>query len=110
VAYGDSGCLGIDKRPEALTKSNAGKSIHYKLNRRPSASKNRSTRSKAQIKPRERKKSSLRAKVEHIFAVVKQSFRFCKSRYRGLPKQIIKLNMMFAIANLILADRACLAA
>ena len=33
-----------------------------------------------------------------------------KTRYRGLRKQTAKLNMMFAIANLILADRLCLAA
>ncbi len=32
-----------------------------------------------------------------------------KTRYRGLRKQTAKLNMMFAIANLILADRSCLA-
>ena len=36
--------------------------------------------------------------------------RFRKTRYRGLPKQVAKLNMVFALANLILADRPCLAA
>ena len=110
VVYGDSGYLGADKRPEALKKNNKGKTIRYKINRRPSASKNRSARSKAQIKRREHEKSSVRAKVEHVFAVVKQQLRFCKTRYRGLRKQIAKLNMMFALANLILADRPCLAA
>lgn len=30
--------------------------------------------------------------------------------YQGLRKQIAKLNIMFALANLILADRPCLAA
>lgn len=110
VVYGDSGYLGADKRPEARKKNNEGKTIRYKINRRPSASKNRSARSKAQIKRREHEKSSVRAKVEHVFAVVKQQFRFCKTRYRGLRKQIAKLNMMFALANLILADRPCLAA
>ncbi|MDD5858026.1 MAG: IS5/IS1182 family transposase, partial [bacterium] len=33
-----------------------------------------------------------------------------KTRYRGLRRQIAKLNMLFALANLILADRPCLAA
>ncbi|HBC38188.1 MAG TPA: IS5/IS1182 family transposase, partial [Porphyromonadaceae bacterium] len=32
-----------------------------------------------------------------------------KTRYRGLKKQIKKLNMMFALANLIVADRNLLA-
>ena len=50
-------------------------------------------------------KSSIRAKVEHVFAVVKGLFRFRKTRYRGLRKQTEKLNMMFALANLYLADK-----
>lgn len=108
--YGDSGYLGAEKRPEALKKNKAGKSVHYKINRRPSQSKNKSARSQAQIKRREHEKSSVRAKVEHVFAVVKLQLRFRKTRYRGLQKQIAKMNIMFALANLILADRPCLAA
>ena len=102
--YGDSGYL------EAKKKNIHGKRIKYKINRRPSQSKNNSTRSKSQIKRREREKSSVRAKVEHVFAVVKLQLRFRKTRYRGLPKQAAKLNMVFALANLILADRPCPAA
>ena len=108
--YGDSGYLGAEKRPEALKKNKAGKSVHYKINCRPSQSKNKSARSQAQIKRHEHEKSSVRAKVEHVFAVVKLQLRFRKTRYRGLQKQIAKMNMMFALANLILADRPCLAA
>ena len=108
--YGDSGYLGAEKRPEALKKNKAGKSVHYKINRRPSQSKNKSARSQAQIKRHEHEKSSVRAKVEHVFAVVKLQLRFRKTRYRGLRKQIAKMNIMFALANLILADRPCLEA
>lgn len=110
VVYGDSGYLGAEKRPEAITRNKAGKRIRYKINRRPSQSKHNTNRSRAQIKRREREKSSIRAKVEHVFAVVKQQLRFRKTRYRGLRKQTAKLNMLFALANLILADRPCLAA
>lgn len=109
TVHGDSGYLGAEKRPEAITHNTAGKRIHYKINRRPSQSKHNSTRSQAQIKRREREKSSVRSKVEHVFAVVKQQLRFRKTRYRGLRKQTAKLNIMFALANLILADRLCLA-
>ena len=110
AVYGDSGYLGAEKREDALTRNTAGKRINYKINRRPSQSRGRSNRSKAQIKRREHEKSSVRAKVEHVFGVVKGQFRYRKTRYRGLRKQTAKLNMLFALANLILADRPCLAA
>lgn len=61
--------------------------------------------SQVQIKRREHEKSSVRAKVEHVFAVVKGQLQYRKTRYRGLRKQTAKLNMLFALANLILADR-----
>lgn len=110
AVHGDSGYLGAEKREGAVLRNRRGKKIRYKINRRPSQAKNLSTRSKAQVKRREREKSSVRAKVEHIFAVVKGRFRYRKTRYRGLQKQTAKLNMVFALANLILADRSCLAA
>lgn len=108
VVYGDSGYLGAEKREDALTENHSGKRIRYKLNRRPSQIKKSSNRSQAQLKRRERERSSVRAKVEHVFGVVKGLLRYRKTRYRGLRKQTAKLNIMFAIANLILADRPCL--
>ena len=103
--YGDSGYLGAEKRPEARKKNTAGKKIRYKINRRPSQSKNNSARSQAQIKRREHEKSSVRAKVEHVFAVLQLQL-----RYRGLQKQTAKVNILLALANLILADRPGLTA
>ena len=108
--HGDSGYLGAEKREDAITRNGQGKRIKYRINRRPSQSKNRSARSQGQIKRREREKSSVRAKVEHVFGVVKGQLGFKKTRYRGLRKQIAKFNMMFALANLLLADRPCLSA
>ena len=110
VVYGDSGYLGAEKREDAVTRNAVGKKIKYKANRRPKQSKNKSVRSQAQIKRREHEKSSVRAKVEHVFGVVKGQFGYRKTRYRGLRKQTAKLNMLFALANLILADRPCLTA
>ncbi len=109
TVHGDSGYLGAEKREEAVLRNKDGRKIRYKINRRPSQEKNVSARSRAQIKRREREKSSVRAKVEHVFAVVKSRFQYRKTRYRGLLKQTAKLNMVFALANLILADRPCLA-
>ena len=108
--YGDSGYLGAEKREDAIRKNKQGKKIKYKTNRRPSQSKNNSARSKGQIKRREHEKSSVRAKVEHVFGVVKGLFGYRKTRYRGLRKQTAKRNMLFALANLYLADRPCLTA
>ena len=109
VVYGDSGYLGAERREGAVIKNKSGKHIQYKLNRRPSQIKKGSARSQAQLKRREHEKSSIRSKVGHVFAVVKGLFRYRKTRYRGLRKQTAKLNMMFALANLILADRPSLA-
>lgn len=106
----DSGYLGAEKREDAITRNGQGKRIKYRINRRPSQSKNRSARSQGQIKRREREKSSVRAKLEHVFGVVKGQLGFKKTRYRGLRKQIAKFNMMFELANLLLADRPCLSA
>lgn len=106
--HGDSGYLGAEKREDAITRNNHGKKIHYKINRRPSQSKSKTVRSQAQIKRREREKSSIRAKVEHVFGVVKGLFGYRKTRYKGRRKQVAKLYMIFALANLYLADRPCL--
>ena len=108
--YGDSGYLGAETRPEARQKNTVGKKIRYKINRHPSQSKNNSARSQAQIKRREHEKSSVRAKVEHVFAVLKLQLQYRKTRYRGLQKQTAKVNILLALANLILADRPGLTA
>ena len=108
--YGDSGYLGADKREDSIRRNRQGRRIRYRINRRPSQIRKKPTRAQGQLKRREHEKSSIRAKVEHVFAVVKGRFRYRKTRYRGLRKQTAKLNMLFALANLILADRPCLAA
>jgi Transposase and inactivated derivatives, IS5 family len=108
--HGDSGYLGAEKREDAVTHNDEGKKIRYKINRRPTQSKNNSARSKGQIKRREREKSSVRAKVEHVFGIVKGLFGYRKTRYKGRRKQEAKLHMQFALANLVLADRRCLQA
>ena len=79
TVHGDSGYLGAEKRDEPLKRNEKGKRIQYKINRRPSQSKHCSNRSKAQIKRRECEKSSIRSKVEHVFAVVKCLFQYRKT-------------------------------
>lgn len=108
--FGYKAHVGVDKREDSIRRNRQGRSIRYRINRRPSQIRKKPTRAQGQLKRREHEKSSIRAKVEHVFAVVKGRFRYRKTRYRGLRKQTAKLNMLFALANLILADRPCLAA
>jgi IS5 family transposase len=109
IVYGDSGYLGANKREDAIIRNRQGKRIKYKINRRASQIKKLSSSGQWYAKKAEHKKSSVRAKVEHVFGVVKGLFRYRKTRYRGLRKQTEKLHMMFALANLYLADKRCLA-
>jgi IS5 family transposase len=108
--YGDSGYIGAKKRKDAIKKNKDGKNIKYIINRRPSSIKKLSPSGQYAAKKREHQKSSVRCKVEHVFAVMKNIFRYRKTRYRGLRKQTAKLNIMFALANLYLADRHSLTA
>ena len=108
--HGDSGYLGAEKRENAVVKNKNGQKIKYKINRKPSSMKKLSKSGQYAAKKAEHKKSSVRAKVEHVFAVVKRLFGYRKTRYRGLRKQTAKLNIMFALANLYLADRKSLTA
>lgn len=110
VVYGDSGYLGADKREDAIIRNKSGQKIKYRINRRPSQIKKLSKSGQYAAKKVEHAKSSVRVKVEHVFGVVKRQLRFRKTRYRGLEKQRAKFNIMFALANLILADGPCLAA
>lgn len=57
-------------------------------------SKNNFARSQGQIKRREREKSSVNAKVEHVFGVVKGLFGYRKTRYKGRRKQDAKLQSL----------------
>jgi IS5 family transposase len=51
-------------------------------------------------KKKNRSKSSVRAKVEHPFRIVKRIFGFDKVRYRGIVKNHNRLCANFALANL----------
>jgi IS5 family transposase len=55
-----------------------------------------------------RTKSRVRARVEHVFHVVKRIFGFVKVRYRGLAKNGHRLIVNFALANLYLTRRRLL--
>ena len=53
-------------------------------------------------------KSSVRAKVEHPFLIIKRIFGFAKTRYRGLAKNAHRLFVTCALTNLYLVRRRLL--
>ena len=53
----------------------------------------------------EKRKASVRAKVEHPFLYVKRHFGHGKVRYRGLAKNTQRIAMLPGFANLLIAGR-----
>lgn len=68
---------------------------------------NQCTRKRGEIddaeRSRKRNKSRIRARVEHVFAVVKPLWSFGKMRYRGLDKNAYRSFVALGLANLNLA-------
>ena len=52
------------------------------------------------------RQASVRAKVEHVFLILKRDFGFTKTRYRGLVKNLNRVQVGLASANLLMKARA----
>jgi IS5 family transposase len=63
-----------------------------------------------QIKAVNRTKSKVRSKVEHAIGVIKRVFGFQKVRYRGLAKNLHRLQVTAGLANLFMVRRRLLRA
>ncbi len=68
---------------------------------------NQRTRKRGEVdqaeRSRNRNKSRIRARVEHVFAVIKRLWGFSKVRYRGLQKNATRSFVALGLANLYLA-------
>lgn len=86
---------------EAHRVGAVARGIRYRINRRP--------RYAHPLTPAQRRlnrlRSSVRARGEHAFHVVKRLWGFTKVRYRGLAKNTARLFAAFALANLYLLRR-----
>ena len=51
----------------------------------------------------EKLKAKIRARVEHPFHVIKNIFKYKKTRYKGIAKNDVQLNMLFGLSNLYMA-------
>lgn len=66
-------------------------------------------RKKRALERIEKRKASIRAKVEHPFRVIKRQFGLIKVRFRGLAKNTAHVITLFALSNLWMARRRLLA-
>lgn len=121
--YGDSAYIGLEKRPDMMEKygeqveksERQGKrgrhpaacvtaNIDIQVNRKRQSIKTMPAGWKKDLLEADnRNKSSIRAKVEHPFRVIKQVFGFRRTRYRGIAKNESKLYMLFGLSNLYFA-------
>lgn len=105
VVYGDAGYTGISKREEIVSDPHLSK-IDYRINRKYHSVQKLPAGMIDYEKQIERRKSSIRSKVEHPFLIIKRSFGFVKTVYRGLKKNTDRLYVLFASANLLMCIRA----
>jgi IS5 family transposase len=63
----------------------------------------------AAVRAKNRSKSRIRARVEHVFGVVKRLWGFGKVRYRGLQKNATRAFTALALANIYLGQQGLLA-
>lgn len=60
-------------------------------------------------KRRNRKMSSIRSRVEHLFRVMKRQFGYTKTRYRGLAKNAAQVFTLIGLTNLYIKRHALMA-
>lgn len=99
VVYGDAGYIGIQKRSEIKDNKHFAQ-IDFRINRRPKSLPAVSKNAFDWERYIERRKSSVRCKVEHVFRIIKCQFGYRKTAYRGLKKNENRLYAMLACANL----------
>ena len=97
AVYGDAGYLGMEKREEFQT-GNESVNRDCRINVRPGKLKGRPADDIA--RRGEHLKSSVRCKVEHVFARVKLRMGYRKTRYRGIAKNANRINTLLGLSNL----------
>ena len=93
--YGDSGCLGLEKRKEIKEDEHLSQA-ECRICLRPSQGKITSEyQGENWDKTIEHKKASVRCKVEHPFLIVKRRFGYCKAACKGLKKNPTRFFALF---------------
>ena len=101
VFYGDSGYLGIEKRDEIKEDEHLSK-VEYRIAKRPSALKSKISNGGIDWdREIERRKASVRSKVEWPHHLVKDIFGYRKCVYKGIEKNLNRFYILFMSANLL---------
>ena len=98
--FADAGYQGASKRAEPT-------GVNWQVAMRPGKRRalDKSSPWAGLLDRAEQLKSSVRAKVEHPFRVIKCKSGFTKVRYKGLAKITAQLVTLFALSNLWMARR-----
>jgi IS5 family transposase len=101
----DAGYVGVEKREDmkALLATNNQEVKWRVAKRRKSVQKMAEGWQKSLAQAYEKLKAKIRARVEHPFHVIKNIFRYKKTRYKGIAKNDVQLNMLFGLSNLYMA-------
>ena len=103
VVYADAGYTGVQSRVER-------RELCWQVAARRNRIKAmRDGAEKRAIQKLEKRKASIRARVEHPFRVIKRQFGLTKVRFRGLAKNTVHVITLFALSNLWMARRRLLA-
>jgi IS5 family transposase len=100
--WADAGYVGVEKREDmqAALKANEQEVQWHIAKRRKTLEQLADGWQKNLAQAYEKLKAQVRARVEHPFHVVKNIFRYKKTRYKGLAKNNAQLNVLFALSNL----------
>jgi IS5 family transposase len=96
--WADAGYIGIGKRPEHTERT-----LDWFIALRPGQRKALPADSPEALN--EKRKSQMRAKVEHPFRFIKLLFGYSKVRYRGLAKNTNRLYLLAAFTNLLIGRK-----
>ena len=96
--HGDAGYQGVGKRAE-----NRDVEVDWRVAMKPG--KRRQLDKSGSAEAAEKRKASVRAKVEHPFLYVKRHFGYAKVRYRGLAKNRQRIALLLGFTNLLIAGR-----
>lgn len=107
MVFADAGYIGVEKRDEMQEFVENG--VDFKVaQKRGQVGQIAHEELKEATKKYEKGKSGIRAKVEHVFHVIKDIFRHRKVRYRGIRKNHQQNLVLVALANLYLKRKLLL--
>ena len=106
VIYGDAGYLGAESRPE-IADDPQKSTVEFRINqRRSKISKLPEGFAQDFEKRLEHRKSSVRSKVEYAFLLLKRKFGYDKAVYRGIAKNLHRIQLLMCSANLLMCAQA----